>query len=197
MKVNFISALLNKMRHYIHAILAILILIFAFTVSVNPQSGVKVIDYGNNKNAGNYISVNGAKQYVAFAANLTPDTMALYPSFYNEVLRDRKLADEMLLKKDTTQNWKVVQQRNRMMEFQPQISASDLHKIKCPVLVMSTDRDIVREEHTVYIYQNITKANLCILAGEGHYITKDNPDLFNQTVQKYLDGSYKGEEMRQ
>ena len=137
------------------------------------------------------------KKIAAFAANLSPDTTALYPSFYKEVLRDRKLADEMLLKKDTTQNWKVIQQRNRLMEFQPHISATDLHKIKCPVLVMSTDRDIIREEHTVFIYRNIIKANLCILAGEGHYITKDNPDLFNETVQNYLDGSFKGEEMRQ
>ena len=137
------------------------------------------------------------KKIVAFAANLIPDTTALYPSFYNEVLHDRKLAVEMLLKNDTTQNWKVVQQRNRMMEFQPHISATDLHKIKCPVLVMSTDRDIIREEHTVYIYRNIAKANLCILTGEDHYVTKNNPDLFNGIVQDYLDGTFKGDEMRQ
>ncbi|MBL7923464.1 MAG: alpha/beta hydrolase, partial [Bacteroidia bacterium] len=127
------------------------------------------------------------KKAVAFAANLTPDTMALYPSFYQEVMNERRLADEMLRKKDTTQNWKVVQQRNRMMEFQPQLSAAELHQIKCPVLVMSTDRDIIREEHTVYIYRNIAKANLSILHGEDHYVTKNNPDLFNTTVQKYLD----------
>jgi len=115
----------------------------------------------------------------------------------NEVIRERKLADEMLAKSDTTQNWKVIQQRNRMMEFQPNITANDLRKIVCPVLVMSTDRDIVREEHTIYIYRNIAKANLCILSGENHYVTKNNPELFNTTVQKYLDDSYKGEEMRQ
>jgi pimeloyl-ACP methyl ester carboxylesterase len=136
------------------------------------------------------------KKIVAFAANLTPDTLALYPSFLNEVKRDRRQADEMLLKKDSTQNWKILQQRNRMMEFQPQISAGDLQKIKCPVLVMSTDRDIIQEEHTVYIYRNIPRANLSILAGESHYVTMNNPDLFNTTVQKYLDSSFAGEEMR-
>src|SRR5664279_2370328 len=101
----------------------------------------------------------------------------------------------MLLKKDTTQNWKIVQQRNRMMEFQPHISANDLHKIKCPVLVMSTDRDIIREEHTFYIYRNIVKANLCILTGETHYVTKNNPDIFNAIVEKYLDENFNGEEL--
>jgi len=136
------------------------------------------------------------KKIVAFAANLTPDTLALYPSFLNEVKRDRKQADEMLAQKDSTQNWKILQQRNRMMEFQPQITAADLQKINCPVLVMSTDRDIIQEEHTVYIYRNIPRANLSILAGESHYVTMNNPDLFNTTVQKYLDSSFAGEEMR-
>lgn len=137
------------------------------------------------------------KKAVAFAANLTPDTFALYPSFYNKVVQERKQADEMLAKKNTTQNWKVIQQRNRMMEFQPHISATDLQKIKCPVLVMSTDRDIVREDHTFFIYRNIAKANLCILTGETHHVTKNNPALFNTTVEKYLNEAFKGEELRQ
>lgn len=286
------------MRHYIKFILTLFILAFIISKFVKAQTNPKAIDYGNNKNAGNYITINGAKQYfeiygegaplvlihgnggniaymkpqieyftkkymvivmdcrgrgkselgndsltytqitkdiigildylhldstnvvgrsdggiiallmgiyypekvkkaVAFAANLTPDTLALYPSFYSEVVKERKQADKMLAKKDTTENWKVIQQRNRMMEFQPHISAMDLQKIKCPVLVMSTDRDIVREEHTVFIYRNIAKANLCILTGETHYVTKNNPDLFNTIVEKYLNEAFKGEELRQ
>ena len=136
------------------------------------------------------------KKAVAFAANLTPDTIGIYPFFYDEVLRDRKQANEMIRKKDTTQNWKVIQQQNRMIEFQPHISASDLQKIKCPLLVMSTDKDIIPEEHTLFIYRNISKANLCILTGENHYVTKNNPDLFNTTAGKYLDDTFKGEELR-
>jgi pimeloyl-ACP methyl ester carboxylesterase len=127
------------------------------------------------------------KKVAAFAANLTPDTTALYPFFYQEVIADRKQADAMIAKKDTSQNWKVIQQRSRLMEFQPHISADDLHKIKCPVLVLSTDRDIIREEHTLFIYRNISGSNLCIFTGENHYITKNNPDLFNTTVAKYFD----------
>ncbi|HEV8505208.1 MAG TPA: alpha/beta hydrolase [Chitinophagaceae bacterium] len=136
------------------------------------------------------------KKAVSFAANLTPDTAGLYAWNYAEVIRDRKHADEMILKKDTTQNWKIIQQRNRMMEFQPHITVDDLHKIKCPVLVMSTDRDIIPEEHTVFIYRNISKGNLCILSGENHYVTKNNPELFNSIVEKYLEETYKGEELR-
>jgi pimeloyl-ACP methyl ester carboxylesterase len=137
------------------------------------------------------------RKVVAFAANLTPDTSALYPFFYHQVIEDRKQADEMLAKQDTSQNWKLVQQRNRLMEFQPHISAGDLHKIKCPVLVLSTDRDIIREEHTLFIYRNIPKSNLCIFTGENHYVTKNNPDLFNTTAARYFDGSFHDEKLRQ
>jgi pimeloyl-ACP methyl ester carboxylesterase len=137
------------------------------------------------------------KKAAAFAANLTPDTTALYPFFYQEVIADRNKADAMIAKKDTSQNWKGIQQRNRLMEFQPHISADDLHKIKCPVLVLSTDRDIIREEHTIFIYRNISKSNLCIFTGENHYVSKNNPDLFNTTVAKYFDEPFNGDELRQ
>lgn len=136
------------------------------------------------------------KKAVAFAANLTADTIGLYPFSYEEIKQDRKQADEMLAKNDTTKNWKVIQQRNRMMEYQPDISATDLKKIKCPVLVMSTDRDVIPEEHTLFIYRNIPKGNLCILTGEKHSVTKENPELFNSIVWKYLTDSFKGDELR-
>lgn len=137
------------------------------------------------------------RKVAAFAANLTPDTLSLYPFFYKQVKADRKQAGEMLAKNDTSQNWKLIQQRNRLMEFQPKISVKDLHKINCPVLVLSCDRDIIREEHTLEIYRNISKANLCIFPGENHYITSNNPGLFNSAVAKFFDEPFRGDELRQ
>jgi pimeloyl-ACP methyl ester carboxylesterase len=136
------------------------------------------------------------KKVAAFGANLTPDTTALYSFSYKEVIRDRKHADEMIAKNDTSQNWYIIQQRNRLMEFQPHISAIDLHKIKCPVLILSCDRDLIPEEHTLFIYRNIPKANLCIFTGENHFVTKNNPVLFNSAVAKYFSEPFKGEELR-
>ncbi|MFZ7146530.1 MAG: alpha/beta fold hydrolase [Bacteroidota bacterium] len=136
------------------------------------------------------------KKAVAFAANLSPDTIGLYPFSYEEIKTDRRNADEMLAKNDTTKNWKVIQQRNRMMEFQPHITKTDLGKIKCPVLVMTTDRDVIPEEHSLFIYRNIQKGNLCILTGEKHSVTKNNPELFNSVVAKYLTDEFKGDELR-
>ena len=83
-----------------------------------------------------------------------------------------------------------------MMEFQPNITAEDLHKIKVPVLVMSCDRDVIREEHTFFIYKNIQNANLSIFPGEVHGVTRKNPELFNSTVEKFLTEPFKSNSIR-
>lgn len=132
------------------------------------------------------------EKIVAFGANMSPDTTALYPETVADIQRERCLADSMLIKKDTSQNWYLIQQRNRMMEFQPHIMAEDLHKINVPVLVMSCDRDVIKEEHTFFIYKNIPSANLCILPIETHSVTRKNPDLFNAMVDKFLSQPFKG-----
>lgn len=123
---------------------------------------------------------------VSFSANLEPDSTALFPQSVIEIHKERIHAEEMLAKKDTSQNWELIRQRNRMMEFQPHVSADDLQKITIPVLVMSTDRDVVKEDHTFFIYKNIAKANLSFISGESHKIARKNPDLFNAVVFKYL-----------
>jgi pimeloyl-ACP methyl ester carboxylesterase len=82
------------------------------------------------------------------------------------------------------------------MEFQPRIPAQDLQKIQAPVLILTCDRDLIQEEHSVTIYRNIPKANLCVFPGETHWITSTNPDLFNTTVAKYFAEPFRGEEVR-
>jgi len=128
---------------------------------------------------------------VAFGANMWPDSTALYTACVDGIKIDRRNADRMLAAKDTTKNWYLVQQCNRMMEFQPHITAEDLHKIKVPVLVMSCDRDLIREEHTFFIYKNIPLADLSIFPGETHFVTRQNPELFNTTVDGFLSRPFK------
>jgi pimeloyl-ACP methyl ester carboxylesterase len=136
------------------------------------------------------------KKIAAFGTNLSPDTTAAYSFIVEQIHRDRKQAEEMILIKDSTKNWLLIKQLNRLMEFQPHISADDLKKIKSPVLILSCDRDVIKEEHTLFIYRNIPKANLCIFPGETHWITSENPNLFNSTVAKFFSGHYKGDKIR-
>ncbi|MEJ2614172.1 MAG: alpha/beta hydrolase, partial [Ignavibacteriaceae bacterium] len=92
------------------------------------------------------------KKIASFAANLRPDSSALYPKFVEDVHNIREHAEEMMKKGDTTENWLLIKELNGLMEFQPDISNDDLKKIECPVLVISCDRDLIREEHTLLIY---------------------------------------------
>jgi pimeloyl-ACP methyl ester carboxylesterase len=137
------------------------------------------------------------KKIAAFGANISPDTTAAYPFLFEGISKERIHAEEMIARKDTTQNWYLIQQRNRLMEFQPHISADDLRRIQSPVLILSCDRDLIKEEHTLFIYRNIPRCNLCIFPGETHWITNTNPTLFNSTVEKYFSEPYRGEEIRQ
>jgi pimeloyl-ACP methyl ester carboxylesterase len=136
------------------------------------------------------------KKIAAFGANISPDTTAAYSHLVEQIQTDRNHAEEMIERNDTTKDWFLIKQLNRLMEFQPHISADDLKNIRSPVLILSCDRDVIREEHTVFIYRNIPKSNLCIFPGETHWITKDNPNLFNTTVAKFFSEPFKGEEVR-
>jgi pimeloyl-ACP methyl ester carboxylesterase len=136
------------------------------------------------------------KKMVAFSANMQPDTTALYGNSVIEIHDERAKADKMLALKDTTKNWLVEQQRYRMMEFQPHITGADLHKITVPVLVLSGDRDLIKEEHTLFIYKHLRFGNLCILPNQKHGLPRLNPDLFNSTVETYLETDFKDDSYR-
>ncbi len=136
------------------------------------------------------------KKIVSFGANVLPDSTALFPQTIEQNKAERRFADEMLQKQDTSQNWLVIQQRLRMMEFQPTILADELQKIKVPVLVMSCDRDVIKAEHTFYIYKNIPYSNLSIFPGEVHGVTRLNSELFNSTVYHYLITPYQHNSIR-
>jgi len=136
------------------------------------------------------------KKIAAFGANLWPDSTALYPFEVKDIKEYRLQIENMISKGDTAQDWNLLKQRMRLMEFQPNITKEDLSQIEVPVLVLTCDRDLILEEHTLFIYRNIPKSNLCIFPGETHWITNTNPELFNKTVDIYFERKYRGEEIR-
>jgi pimeloyl-ACP methyl ester carboxylesterase len=67
---------------------------------------------------------------------------------------------------------------NQMMLDYPNLPYSELSKIKAPVLIMSGDRDVVRLEHILKIFQSIPNSQLCILPGATNGGTWQKQDLF-------------------
>jgi pimeloyl-ACP methyl ester carboxylesterase len=69
-----------------------------------------------------------------------------------------------------------------MMALEPHIPTTDLQKIKCPVLVIGGDADVIKPSHTVQIFENIPQANLWILPFSGHATMQRSKEEFNNKV---------------
>jgi pimeloyl-ACP methyl ester carboxylesterase len=55
---------------------------------------------------------------------------------------------------------------------------------------MGGDKDVIREEHSMQIYQHLKKAWLCIFPGGTHMMPETDPELFNLTVEKFFSKPY-------
>ena len=124
-------------------------------------------------------------QVAVMGANLAPDESA-YPWAVNWVLEESANIEKQLVDGDTSQNWAALKQQFYLLRELPDMSLEELASIEAPVLVMAGDRDIIREEHTLLIYQTLPNAHLAIFPGETHFTPATDPKLFNRTVDRFM-----------
>ncbi len=122
----------------------------------------------------------------AMGANLQPDKTAVRDWAVDWVTNLSKFIDQKIAEEDNSKDWFVIKQQMELLRTQPNIPLADLKKITAPVLLLSGDNDIIKEEHTVLMYQNIPNAQLCIFPGETHFIPSTDPALFNMMVDRFL-----------
>ena len=122
------------------------------------------------------------KRLAITGANLIPDTTVF--STYNNNMVTSDLAKLRALEQNekTKNSIKLV----HMMEIEPNIPLTDLHKIKCPVLVIGGDNDLIKASHTLQIFENIPKAYLWILPFSGHATLQRHKEEFNKTVFEFF-----------
>ncbi len=155
---------------------------------------INIIGWSDGGIVGLLMAINHpskVKKVVAMGANLRPDSTALYTWAVNSVKKQKQFVKSKIEEKDTTQNWDLQKQRVGLMVDQPIISKSELSTIKVPVLVIAGDKDIIREEHSVEIYQGIPNAHLCIMPGETHFTPASNPEMFNTIVERFISEPFK------
>jgi pimeloyl-ACP methyl ester carboxylesterase len=126
------------------------------------------------------------KNIIAMAANLRPDTTAVHSWAPNRVRKSEILAREMIAKGDTSRDWKLKLQHYDLLLNQPNISHADLKMIEIPVLIMAGDRDIIKNQHSVEIFENLSKGELCIMPATTHVAPRDKPKMFNEIVNGFL-----------
>ena len=120
-------------------------------------------------------------------ANLHPGETAIYPWTFELLQPLSDTVDEMISNNDTSDNWALIRQHLDLLMTQPDISVESLHGIKAPVLVMAGDKDIIRTEHSLEIFENLPQAHLAILPGQTHWAPATDPDGFNALVEKFFE----------
>ncbi len=124
------------------------------------------------------------KKLVAMAANLNPSLEAIYPE--TEVMA-KEMVTGMPEEAKSTPDGKRFLKVTGLLLSEPHIDPKSLAKITAPTLIISSDHDVIRLEHTVTIFNNLPNANLAVLPNNTHMVPFDDPELFNATVQRFLD----------
>jgi len=110
-----------------------------------------------------------------YGANLFPGKKAVFDEIDNLIIDTLKV----------TQNFNT-RRLYSLLAYQPHITEKDLKKIKCPVLIISGDRDAIRLEHSLKIFYNIENSNLFVMPGATHYGSIEKPELFNLVLLDFL-----------
>jgi pimeloyl-ACP methyl ester carboxylesterase len=121
------------------------------------------------------------KKLITMGANVFIDNTVVEKWVFKELNKQLK---EMKL--DTS-----YKDRNRirlinLLLTEPKHKFEELKVINCPVLVLAGEKDVIKENHTKSIAQNIVKSKLLIAPKETHYYPAENSKAFNATVIEFL-----------
>lgn len=73
-----------------------------------------------------------------------------------------------------------------LLAHQPHLRERDLRRVQCPVLLMYGDRDVIRPEHALRIFQALPRANLFVMPGASHFGAYEQPALFRTVLLDFL-----------
>jgi pimeloyl-ACP methyl ester carboxylesterase len=74
----------------------------------------------------------------------------------------------------------------RLMLEHPRIDPQQLEKVTVPTLVISGERDVIKDEHSELIARTLPNARRVAIPGAGHFVMKDAPTEFDRIVLEFL-----------
>jgi pimeloyl-ACP methyl ester carboxylesterase len=123
------------------------------------------------------------KKIIAMAANLNPSEQAVYPDVLRVV---KSMVDAIPAEARQTPHGRRELKVTGMMLEEPHIELEALAGITAPTLVIAGDHDLIRDEHTIAIFQQIPNSQLAILPNATHMVPYDDPATFNAVVERFL-----------
>src|SRR6185312_12003182 len=127
------------------------------------------------------------KKLAVTGANLVPDSSAVEP----EILTWAKSLSDSINKLPLSPETNTYRKLFHLLAYEPDITTSQLQTIKCPVLVIGGDHDVIRPRHTMLIAESIPKSYLWILPNSGHSTPVVYKDLFNEVVNDFFKNPYR------
>ena len=123
------------------------------------------------------------KKIAAMAANLNPSERALRPEV---ITLARSMMEAVPATERETPKGRREMAVARLLFEEPHIDVRALEALNAPTLVLAGDHDIIRDEHTVEIYQHIPNSQWAIFPNATHMMPFDDPALFNATVERFF-----------
>lgn len=148
---------------------------------------VYVLGWSDGGNVGLLLAMNHpdkVRKLAIMGANLNP--RGAYDYAYEAMCLKEKQVDERIAQGDTSEPWAVQKQHIQLCTMQPNIPREKLKNVSAPTLVMAADKDVIRNEHTLDIFNSLPKAQLCIFPGATHMIPWEDPNRFNETVDRFF-----------
>ncbi len=115
------------------------------------------------------------KRALAYSPNIQPDSLAVFPwaiTAMHKIVAENHDPKQKAL--------------NQLMLDYPNIPYAELSKIKAPVMIMSGDRDVIRPEHILKMFQSIPNSQLCILPGATHGGAWEKKNLFLSIMNDFF-----------
>jgi pimeloyl-ACP methyl ester carboxylesterase len=123
---------------------------------------------------------------VAAVPNLWPGKSAIEAWELELSKGYRAQIDSMIAIGDTSRDWENDKLHMNLMVNEPHILLTDLETITAPVLVMTSDDDIIKPRHILEIYEHIPNAHLFVMPGATHFMLRDEHELFNTMSDRFF-----------
>ena len=123
------------------------------------------------------------KKIAAMSPNLNPSANALRPEVIAAVA---SMVSELSLAENDTPEGRRELKVTEMMLDEPHIKMEALQAITAPTLIMASDHDLIRDEHTIEIYHHLRDGELAIFPNATHTLPFDDPPTFNATVERFF-----------
>ncbi len=154
-----------------------------------------IIGFGDGGIIGLYLAINHperVRKLVAIGANYKVDTTAVYAQILDKV----KAWDDDKMYQYVRNNFRGYQNYDQITQFthrmktmlltEPNLTLTDLRKIKCAVLLMNGDHDIIKLSHTAEMFESIPRCYMSVIPGAKHYPQKEKANLVNPTILDFL-----------